>query len=124
LLVLGRGLLVQRLNQIFKALSDETRLRIVNLLTTGELCVCDIMSILDISQPKASRHLAYLKYSGLVESRREGLWMHYSLKSDLDKGILALIDLIVQWRKKYSILQQDILKLTMRLNEKSLGKKC
>jgi ArsR family transcriptional regulator len=114
---------VQKLNQIFKGLSDETRLRIINLLSLGELCVCDIMAVLNISQPKASRHLAYLKYSGLVENRREGLWMHYSLKSDLDKGILALINLIVQWRKKYSILQQDILKLTMRLNEKSLCQK-
>jgi ArsR family transcriptional regulator len=115
---------MEKLNQIFKALSDETRLRIVNLLTTGELCVCDIMAILNISQPKASRHLAYLKYSGLVESKREGLWMHYSLIRDLDKGIHALIDLIVQWRKKYSILQEDILKLNKRINEKSLGQKC
>ncbi len=117
-------MVLEKLNQVFKALSDETRLRIVNLLSLDELCVCDIMAVLNISQPKASRHLAYLKYSGLVESRREGLWMHYSLKSDLDKGIRALIDLIVQWRKKYSILQQDILKLNMRIKEKSLGQKC
>ena len=65
--------------QFFKALADETRLRILNLLVRGELCVCDIMKILAIGQSKASRHLAYLKNAGLVTDRREGLWMHYSL---------------------------------------------
>ena len=63
----------------FKALADETRLRILNLLLRGELCVCDIMRILKVGQSKASRHLAYLRNAGLVVDRREGLWMHYSL---------------------------------------------
>ena len=65
--------------QLFKALADETRLRILNLLIRGDLCVCDIMNILRIGQSKASRHLAYLKNAGLATDRREGLWMHYSL---------------------------------------------
>ncbi len=65
--------------QLFKTLADETRLRILNLLSRGELCVCDITKILEVPQSKASRHLACLRVSGLVTDRREGLWMHYSL---------------------------------------------
>ena len=67
----------------FRALADETRLRIVMLLLHGELCVCDLMAILDSPQSKLSRHLAYLKHSGIVSGRREGVWMHYSLKDPL-----------------------------------------
>ncbi len=65
--------------ELFKALADETRLRILNLLVRGELCVCDIMSVLAIGQSKASRHLAYLRNAGLVDDRRNGAWMYYSL---------------------------------------------
>jgi len=72
--------------QFFKALSDETRLRIVMLLTHGELCVCDVMMVLDQPQSKISRHLAYLKHSGLTQSRRVGVWMHYWLNAT-SKGI-------------------------------------
>ncbi len=65
--------------QYFKALSDETRLRILSLLTTGELCVCDLMAVLDLPQSTVSRHLAYLRNTGLVEDRRQGIWMYYRL---------------------------------------------
>jgi ArsR family transcriptional regulator len=68
---------MERLAQFFKALSDETRLRIMMLLTQGELCVCDLMFVLDEPQSKVSRHLAYLKHSGLTNSKRAGVWMHY-----------------------------------------------
>jgi ArsR family transcriptional regulator, arsenate/arsenite/antimonite-responsive transcriptional repressor len=63
----------------FKALADSTRLRILGLLLTGEVCVCHIHESLKIPQPKASRHLAYLRRAGLVETRREGLWIHYRM---------------------------------------------
>lgn len=65
--------------QSFKALSDETRLRILGLLLNGELCVCEFMAILNLPQSTVSRHLAYLKNSGLVSDQRRGTWMHYSL---------------------------------------------
>lgn len=65
--------------KIFRALADETRLRILNLLTGGELCVCDLMRVLDEPQSKISRHLGYLRDAGLVSGRRHGLWMHYKL---------------------------------------------
>jgi len=64
---------------LFKALADETRLRILGLLLSGEVCVCDIHESLKIPQSKTSRHLAYLRRSGLVETRRSGLWIHYRL---------------------------------------------
>ena len=65
--------------QLFKSLADETRLRILHLLCRQELCVCQIVEVLEIGQSKASRHLATLRHTGLVTDRREGLWMHYSL---------------------------------------------
>jgi len=75
---------MEQLAQFFKALSDETRLRIMMLLTQGELCVCDLMFVLDEPQSKVSRHLAYLKHSGLTNSKRAGVWMHYSLNEPAD----------------------------------------
>jgi|SRR5271156_6646130 len=66
-------------DRMFRAFSDRTRLRILNLLRSGELCVCDIVSALQSSQPLVSRHLAYLRRAGLVYARKEGLWIHYRL---------------------------------------------
>ncbi len=66
-------------DMVFRALSDRTRLRILNLLRDGELCVCDLVTVLDVPQPTASRHLAYLRKTGLVAARKEGLWHYYRL---------------------------------------------
>src|SRR5215213_4137307 len=67
------------LEQLFKAMADQTRLRILALLAGGEVCVCDIHETLGIPQPRASRHLAYLRRTGLVLDRKEGLWVYYRL---------------------------------------------
>ncbi|MBI5076552.1 MAG: metalloregulator ArsR/SmtB family transcription factor [Nitrospirae bacterium] len=76
---------------IFKALSDETRLRIIKLLERGELCVCDIVAALDMVQPKVSFHLAALKDAGFIKDRKQGRWTHYSLDdSDFFKRSLLL----------------------------------
>jgi ArsR family transcriptional regulator len=64
---------------MFRAFSDRTRLRILHLLRGGELCVCDIVRVLDLPQPKISRHLAYLRKARLVSARKQGLWMYYRL---------------------------------------------
>ena len=64
---------------LFRALADTTRLRILALLATGEVCVCHVHQSLRIPQPKASRHLAYLRRAGLVDTRRQGLWVYYRL---------------------------------------------
>ncbi len=64
---------------VLKALSDETRLRILNILYEKELCVCDIKESLDVLQTKASRHLSYLKKAGLISGRKKAQWVYYSL---------------------------------------------
>src|SRR6185295_5932585 len=79
-----------QMERVFKALADATRLRILGLLLSGEVCVCDIHESLKIPQPKASRHLAYLRRSGLVETRRDGLWVHYRL-ANLEGPVLAAL---------------------------------
>ncbi len=66
-------------DRLFRAFSDRTRLRILHLLRGGELCVCDLVSVIDAPQPKISRHLAYLRRAGLVLARKDGLWTHYRL---------------------------------------------
>ena len=80
--------------RVFRAVSDKTRLRILNLLLSGELCVCDIVSILAVPQPTASRHLAYLRKAGLVNVRKEGVWCHYRLTpatSDFETGLMKCL---------------------------------
>ena len=88
------ALTVERLEDTFKALADATRLRILMLLADGEVCVCDIHDTLRLPQPTASRHLAYLRRTGLVEARRAGTWMHYRT-ADLDPVRRAVVDAAV-----------------------------
>jgi ArsR family transcriptional regulator len=77
--------------RVFKALSDETRLRILKLLEHGELCVCDMVAAFDMIQPKVSFHLAALKAAGFLKDRKEGKWMHYTIDdSDFFKRLLVL----------------------------------
>jgi ArsR family transcriptional regulator len=82
------------MERLFKALADGTRLRILGLLLAGEVCVCDIHETLKIPQSKASRHLAYLRRSGLVETRREGLWIHYRMGRFSDPVLAAISDAV------------------------------
>lgn len=82
---------MDNLVKIFKALSDETRLRIIKLLEQGELCVCDITAALDMVQPKVSFHLCTLKEAGFIKDRKQGKWIHYSLnEKDLFRRMLLL----------------------------------
>lgn len=81
---------LEALTSVYAALADSTRLRILSLLGDGEICVCHIHASLDVPQPTASRHLAYLRKSGLVEARREGIWMHYRL-APLDNPVVASV---------------------------------
>jgi ArsR family transcriptional regulator, arsenate/arsenite/antimonite-responsive transcriptional repressor len=82
---------MQELTTVFKALSEETRLRIIKLLEQGELCVCDITAALDMVQPKVSFHLSALKEAELIKDRKQGKWIHYSLnEKDLFRRMLIL----------------------------------
>lgn len=107
--------------QIFKALADETRLRILALLTDGELCVCDLMAILDLPQSTVSRHLAYLRNAGWVEDRRQGVWMYYRLADDGGAFFLDLRNLLGKHLPKHSQAEKDRCVLEIFRAEKKLG---
>jgi len=79
------------LTALYGALADPTRLRILSLLKDGEICVCDIHASLGVPQPTASRHLAYLRRTGLVSARRSGVWMHYSLAPVADPVVAPVL---------------------------------
>ena len=82
---------MQDILNIYKALSEETRLRVLKLLEHGELCVCDIVAALDLIQPKVSFHLAVLKEAGLIKDRKQGKWVHYKIDdSDIFRRFLLL----------------------------------
>jgi len=110
---------VQELIVIFKALSDETRLRIIKLLEADELCVCDITAALDMVQPKVSFHLGTLKDAGLIKDRKQGKWTHYSLNgTDLFKRMLIVS---VCERAGGGVITEDRRRLERFLKTKKLG---
>ncbi len=93
---------------IFKALSDETRLRILSLLLTeGELCVCDIIATLKQPQSTISRHLAYLRKTGMVSDRRCGLWMYYSIFNGNNLLQQELVELLKNHLSKFPATLSD-----------------
>ncbi|HEY1303860.1 MAG TPA: metalloregulator ArsR/SmtB family transcription factor [Vicinamibacterales bacterium] len=84
----------EHMNTALRGLADPTRLRILALLIGGEVCVCHIHEALNIPQPTASRHLAYLRKSGLVDARREGLWVYYSLAKMRDAALGTIVETV------------------------------
>ena len=102
---------LEELEGFFKALGDSTRLRILGLLLNGEVCVCDIHDSLKTSQPKVSRHLAHLRAAGLVETRREGVWIHYRL-AQLPDPLRATVATAVQHMLSHvDVVQKDAARL-------------
>ena len=95
--------MVDNATGLFRALSDPTRLRILHLLRSGELCVGDIVTILGVPQPTASRHLTYLRRSGLTKSRKNSYWTFYALTdahTELRRALVACLDADVAGRKR------------------------
>lgn len=104
--------------KIFKSLSDETRLRILLLLIGNEeLCICDLMSALDLPQSTVSRHVAYLKNAGWLKDRRGGVWMYYSLRKDLLPLHEALVPVIRA--TKFQWAADDLKRLAASKNDKN-----
>jgi len=99
---------------VFKALADSTRLRILGLLVTGEVCVCHIHETLRISQPKASRHLAYLRSAGLVDTRREGLWVHYRMAVVPDAVLETVHRTVTHALRHLDVVRKDVERLQKR----------
>jgi ArsR family transcriptional regulator, arsenate/arsenite/antimonite-responsive transcriptional repressor len=80
---------------LFQALGDRTRLRLLNLMAAGDVCVCYFVEILDETQPKISRHLAYLRRARLVSARRDGKWVHYGLVMPSDAAQAAVLETVL-----------------------------
>ena len=99
------------MGRVFQALGDPTRLRILGLLLAGEVCVCHIHESLGISQPKASRHLAYLRRTGLVETRREGLWVYYRLADSRDALIRTIREVVTHTLGHLTTVRRDAARL-------------
>lgn len=93
--------------QFFLALSDRTRLRLLNLMLDGEVCVCFFVEVLQSPQPTISRHLAYLRNAGVVEARRDGKWMHYRIVEPTDEHAAKLFGEVCAWLREQSEMQRD-----------------
>ena len=99
---------MQEYNKVFKALADRNRVRILKMLEEHELCVCQIMEVLELKQSTVSKHLSVLKNAGLVQPRRNGTWMFYSLSrqrhNDFDQAQLGLMR---NWLNDDSCIRSD-----------------
>lgn len=91
----------------FMALADKTRLRLLNLMRQDEICVCFFAEVLGESQPKISRHLAYLRNAGIVEARREGKWMHYSISELKDENAEKVLREVLAWLANQNEMRKD-----------------
>ena len=86
---------IDGLQDLMLALADTTRLRLLSMMRSREICVCFFTAVIDAPQPTISRHLAYLRGKGLVEARREGKWMHYRLVRPRDKALAEALDQVL-----------------------------
>jgi ArsR family transcriptional regulator, arsenate/arsenite/antimonite-responsive transcriptional repressor len=93
--------------QFFRALADRTRLRLLNLLRSEEVCVCFFVETLKTNQPKISRHLAYLRRAGIVGVRREGQWMHYRIVEPADADAARVLRDTLVWLANDQEMQRD-----------------
>ena len=96
---------------LFAALSDRTRLRLLNLMDGREVCVCYFIEILGQSQPKISRHLAYLRRAGVVAARREGKWMHYKIVVPAHAGAAKILRETLAVVREEKAMQTDLARL-------------
>jgi ArsR family transcriptional regulator len=99
------------LERLFQALGDRTRLRLLNLMAAGELCVCFCTEVLGEPQPKISRHLAYLRNAGLVAARRESKWVHYRITPPENPLARAVLDSLLASFESDRQMQRDRLAL-------------
>lgn len=112
---MNRGPKTYDLALLFAALADRTRLRLLNLMNGREVCVCYFVAILRQSQPKVSRHLAYLRRAAVVAARREGKWMHYRIVEPRDSAAARIL------RETLAALRED---KEMRADQSLLSKAC
>jgi ArsR family transcriptional regulator, arsenate/arsenite/antimonite-responsive transcriptional repressor len=101
---------VKDLVSFYAALADENRLRLIKLMQNGETCVCHLQGVLQTNQPKISRHLAYLRKSGLVDARRDGKWTHYKLRK-LDQDTQKILSDTLSRLKSEPQVKKDLQRL-------------
>ncbi len=97
---------------LFRALADRTRLRLLNLMAGQEICVCYLIEITGESQPKISRHLAYLRRAGIVAARRDGKWMHYRIAEPQNTAGQRVLQEVLVWLREDKAMLADKAKLT------------
>jgi len=97
---------------LLAALADRTRLRLLNLIAGREVCVCYLVEILRLGQPKISRHLAYLRRAGVVAARREGKWMHYRVERPRDDAAALILDAVLESFRLDREMQSDRTRLS------------
>jgi ArsR family transcriptional regulator len=97
---------------LFAALADPTRLRLLNLIAGREVCVCYLVEVLRQSQPKVSRHLAYLRKAGVVAARREGKWMHYRIQQPQDPAVASILAAALDSLQADPEMQADLARLS------------
>jgi ArsR family transcriptional regulator len=102
---------VRPLSRLFRALADETRVRMVMLLSHGELCVCHIENALELPQPTVSRHLGILKAASVVDSRRDGTWVYYRLVAQEQPELQGVFEGIAQAFASKRVLRADLARL-------------
>jgi ArsR family transcriptional regulator len=112
---------VRPLTRLFRALGDETRLRIVALLSHGELCVCHLETALELNQPNASRQLGILKSAGIVDSRRDGTWVYYSITEQAHATVAKALDVLTEAFGAETALKRDHAKLRKSCGPSSCG---
>jgi ArsR family transcriptional regulator len=100
-------LAIDQLQTVFRALGDKTRLRILALLGNNEVCVCHIHDSLGLPQPSVSRHLAYLRRAGLVDVRRDGVWMHYQVARSLEPTVQTVLNAAVEGLTRVPTTAED-----------------
>jgi len=111
---------LQELIKVFKALGDETRIRLLKLIQHRELCVCELMQALDMTQSRVSRNLGILKNAGLVIDRRDGLWVYYSINNEADPSLLKLLGVLKDSCNDDKTIEADLSELgkAKRLSDK------
>lgn len=102
---------LKEMENLFLALADQTRLRILNLMRRGEVCVCFFVEVLGESQPKISRHLAYLRNAEIVEARRDGKWMHYKIIVPENEHAALILRNALGWLESQEKMREDYKKL-------------
>ena len=102
---------LSKMETFFLALADKTRLRLLNLMREDEICVCYFTEVLGESQPKISRHLAYLRNAGIVSARREGKWMNYKIEIPENPFAAQVLKDTLEWLEAQDNMREDYDKL-------------